>query len=174
VHRHGNYYGELALRVFGIFMAAKFWADVVFRRRVRWKGGDRAPLSLPSKVVFAIAMSAWCLAAFGVYPMYGAAVFAVSIGVLFPLAALDRRAHRTLTFAPGLRPEGLPERQQWLVFCFFDALTLTASGVAMIRDFFSPPVTDEQHIVHVMALGMFAISVIGAIALFVNRPRKDA
>jgi hypothetical protein len=45
--------------------------------------------------------------------------------------------------------------------------------VALIRDFYSPPATDEQHIVHVIGLSLFTISVIGAMALLVNRPPKN-
>jgi uncharacterized protein involved in response to NO len=54
-----------------------------------------------------------------------------------------------------------------------DALLFTASGLALIRDWRLPPVTDEQHVLHVMALGAFAISAIGAIALVVNWSPKD-
>lgn len=151
-------------------MAGVSWSSIVFGARVRWKGGNRAPLSTRSKVVFAIAMTAWCLAVFGVYPMYGAAVFAVSILVLFPLAAQDRRAYDRLSGIGPIKPLPITGRDQWLVFCFFDALGLTASGFAIVRDFFFPPVSDEQHIVHVMGLGMFAISLIGAVALLVSRP----
>ena len=58
------------------------------------------------------------------------------------------------------------------LFDCFDAFIVTGSGVALIRDPLSPPGTDEQHIAHVMALGIFAVSVIGAIALLVNRPQR--
>lgn len=154
-------------------MALITWYPVVFPgKTVRWKGGNRAPLSMQSKVVSAVGMTAWTFTAFAVYPMYSAAVFAMCISLSFPLSRKDRRAYDRLCGIGPIKHLPIAGRDLWLVFWAFDALTLTGSGVALIRDFFSPPATSEEHIVHVMALGMFTISVIGAIALLGNCPQK--
>jgi hypothetical protein len=84
----------------------------------------------------------------------------------------DRRAYDRLQGIGSIKQLPLSGRDLWLVFCFFDALTLTASGAALIRDLFSPPATDEQHIPHVMMLGLFTVSVIAAIALLLTHPPK--
>lgn len=173
MHHDNNYYGLWFLRALGIFMAAMSWYPVIYRRTVRWKG-SRARLSTRSKVVFATGTTAWCLGVFGVYPIYCAMVFATCVLLLFPLATQDRRAYGNLPFAPGVRPERLSRREQWRFFRFVDVLALLASGFAMVRDLYSPPATDEQHLVHVMGLAFFALSVIGALALFLTWPRKEA
>jgi hypothetical protein len=59
------------------------------------------------------------------------------------------------------------------VFWFYAALTFTASGAALIRDLFSPPITGDQHLLHNMALGLFSLSVLGAIVLLLNGRPKD-
>lgn len=165
-------YGELFLKALGVTMALISWHAVVSGKRVKWKGGNRAPLSVQSKVLFAVGMTAWTFALFGLYPMYGAEVFAICMGLLFFLARKDRRAYDRLCGVGPIKPLPIAGRDLWLVFWAFDAFTLTGSGVALIRDFFSPPVTNDQHIVHIMALGLFTISIIGVIALLVNRPQK--
>jgi hypothetical protein len=168
-----NRYSAVFLRALGVMMALASWYPVVFpRTTVGWKGGNRAPLSMLSRVVFAVGTTMWTLTVFGVYPMYCGAVFALSIGVLFPISGRDRRAHGRLRGVAPIKPIPIAGRHLWLVFGAFDALILAASALALVRDFFSPPVTSEQHIVHVMGLGLFTISVIGALALLVNRSQN--
>jgi hypothetical protein len=36
------------------------------------------------------------------------------------------------------------------------------------------PVTEEQHDIHVMAIGGLVIAVLGAVSLYVKRPKKEA
>jgi hypothetical protein len=105
MHHDAGRFGEIFLRVLGVAMAIMAWYPVVFPRTVvRWKGGSRAPLSMRSKAVMAVAMTAWCLAAFGVYPMYGAGVFAACIAVSFLFARQDRRAYDRVRGVGPVKP----------------------------------------------------------------------
>lgn len=170
---NSNYFGELFIRALGVFMAALSWSQVIFRQRVRWKGRNRAPLSLPSKLVFAVATTAWCLAVFGVYPIYGAAVFAACMLSLWPLAARDRRIYDRVSGVGHIKPLPLAGKDLWKVFWFYDLLALAGSGVALVRDMFAPPATDEQRLLHSMAIGIFLIAALGAVALRVNPAPGD-
>ena len=64
-------------------------------------------------------------------------------------------------------------RDVTLVFWFVVALIFTTTGLALIRDLLWLPATDEQHIAHNIGFGLFALSVIGAIVLLLNRRPKN-
>lgn len=165
---------ETLLRILGLLMALMAWYPVVFPGTlIRWKGGNRAPLSMQSRIVIAVAMTAWCLAVFGVYPMYGAAVFATCIAVSFFLTRQDRRAHDRLQGIGPIKALPVSGRDVTLVFWFVVALIFTTTGLALIRDLLWLPATDEQHIAHNIGFGLFALSVIGAIVLLLNRRPKN-
>jgi hypothetical protein len=127
-----------------------------------------------SKVVSAIAMTALCLAVFGIYPMVGAAAFAVGIIYLMFQSTRDRAAYDRIRGVNRVTPAPLTVQQRWFVLCVMDAFVLLPSLYAFLRDLRFPPATEEQHIVHIMGLGFLTASAVGAIALFITRPKNNS
>jgi hypothetical protein len=156
-------------------MALAAWSAVGLpRTTVVWKGGNRAPLSIQSKVVSAIALTGLCLAAFRIYPMVGAGVFAAGIGYPMIQSTRDRAAYDRLRGVTPVKPAPITPQQRWFVLCVVDGIVLLFSVVAFIRDLRFPPATEEQHIVHIMGLGFLTASAVGAIALFITRAKKNS
>jgi hypothetical protein len=162
---------EWFLRAVFVLMALFSWAAVSPNYSIRWKGGNRAPLSMRSKVVSALAMTALCLASFRIYsPVFGGA-FAVGICYLMLQSQRDRAAYdRDQGLAP-VKPLSPTTQQRWLSLCAADGFFLLTSLFAVIRDSLKPPITEEQHIVHIMGLGYLGASALGAIILFIKRPK---
>jgi hypothetical protein len=124
-----------------------------------------------SKVVSALAMTALCLAVFRIYPLVFGAAFAVGICYLMFQSGRDRAAYdRNQGLAP-VKPLSPTAQQWWLALCAADGFCLLASLFAVIRDSLKPPITEEQHIVHIMGLGYLGASALGAITLFIKRPK---
>jgi hypothetical protein len=156
-------------------MALGAWFAVASpKTRVIWKGGNRAPLSMQSKIVGAIALTGLCLAAFRIYPIVGGVAFA--LGTIYSMfqSARDRAAYDRIRGVNRVTPAPLTVHQRWSVLCVMDAFVLLPSLYAFLRDLRFPPATEEQRIVHVMGLGFLSISVIGAILLFITRPQKKS
>jgi hypothetical protein len=53
-----------------------------------------------------------------------------------------------------------------------DSVLLPILSLALVRDHFHPPVTDEQKSVHGMAIIMFVLLSVAGVALYLNRPEK--
>jgi hypothetical protein len=166
---------RILLGILGAAMALFAWASVVFRKiPVTWKGGNHALLSMPSRVAMAVAMTSWCLALTGFHPMIWVALFAVCVMFGMIHSRRDRVAHDA---GQGITEGKLPmhnPRLVWRVLCAYDALLLAAFLFAIIRDMRHRPVTEEQHDIHVMAIGGLVIAVLGAVSLYVKRPTKEA
>ena len=163
----------LIFKIFGVAMMLFSWAPVAFPHiRVSLRGGNRAPLSMHSKLVLAIGVTCWCLAIFGVYPRVCGGMFALSVCIGLFQSKRDRAAYDV---ARGLVTPRftITTEQRWLALCFADAFFLTLSLYAVIRDYRFPPHTDEQRIVHFMSLGYAVASTIGAIVLYFTRPKKQ-
>src|ERR1700719_4327944 len=137
----GIQWNLIALRLLGAVMMLFLWSTVGFKIPIAWKGGNRAPMSVRSKVVFACASTAWFLVVCGFNPTLGAGLFDVCILYGFILCDQDRASYAI--------QQGLPERprptaqQTWLGLCIFDALILFPSFFAFFRDFFLRPATEE-------------------------------
>ena len=167
---HQNPNALIFLRVLGVTMALATWATVIFPRiPVSWKGGNRAPLSMRSRVVGAIAATSWCLTVFGVYPRVAASIFACCVVFGLFEADRDRAAYDAVRGVSVARPAVTP-RQLWIALCTADAFLLVLCLYAAIRDWRFPPATEEQHIVHVMGLVLLGISLAGAFYLPFKRP----
>jgi hypothetical protein len=59
------------------------------------------------------------------------------------------------------------------MLCVADAFFLVLSWYAVVRDYFSPPYTEEQRIVHFMGVGYAVASALGAFVLYWKRPKKQ-
>jgi len=166
-------YNELALRVLGVFMAATSWSFVIFPdKQVCWKGGNRAPLSHRSKILFAVTATSWCLAAFRFYPLFFAALFAVCVSVGFVQSSRDRIAFDAARGVGPHQPRRITLAQCWPALCVLDGVILILMVYVFFRDLYHPPQTDEQHIVHVMGIGYLVASAAGAVYLYIKRPKK--
>ena len=140
---------KVLLGILGVGMALFTWACVAFPKiPVSWKGGNRAPLSMASRLTNAVAMTSWCLALTGYYALLWAGLFAgcIVLGMF----------------------------QSKLGLCIFDGFFLISSLYAVLRDLRIPPHTEEQRILHIMGFGYLVASVFGAIFLYVKRPGKRA
>jgi hypothetical protein len=167
-----EWYALTFLRVLGVTMALATWAAVIFPGiRVSWKGGNRAPLSMRSKVVCAFCATSWCFAVFGVYPGVAASIFASCVVFGLFQADRDRAAYDQTRGVVSVARPALTPRQMWIVLCTADALVLVLSLYAAIRDWRFPPVTEEQHIAHAMGLVLLAASLAGALILPFQRRR---
>ena len=154
-------------------MASAAWATVVWPKMiVVWKGGNRAPVSMRSKLVGAVALTGLCCAAFRIYPMVGGVAFAAGVNYLMFQSTRDRAAYDRIRGVGPVRPVPITAGQRWLGLCVVDVVVLLFSLIAFLRDLYFPPMTEEQRIVHMMGLGFLAISAAGAIALVMTRPRK--
>lgn len=166
---------KIFLGMVGGSMALFAWASVLFPEKmpVVWKGGNRAPLSMPSRVTMAVAMTSWCLALAGFHPLICAAVFAVCIMFGFVECSRDRAAYDA---ARGItepqRPKPSPQLV-WRALCVYDALVFSGFLFGLIRDLRHPPVTEEQHLVHVMAVGGLVFTGLCGLVLYVKRPKKE-
>lgn len=170
-----DHFAELLLRILAITIALFAWSAVVFAKiPVAWKGGNWAPLSMRSRIVAAVAMTAWCFAAFRIYPRAGAAVFALCIGYGLLQSRRDRVDYDRARGVTAARPVPIARRQGWIVLCCVDAAVLLIASLAIAWDWRFPPITEEQHIVHVMGLGFLWVALVGALVLFVKRPQKGS
>jgi hypothetical protein len=154
-------------------MAIFAWACVAFPRiRVHWKGRNHAPLSLRSKVVSAIGITAWCFGVFRFYPLLFGMAFAACVMFLFFQSSQDRAAFNAATGITRSEHRVPTAAQFWLALCFFDAFVFSASLYAFLRDLRYPSDTEEQHLVHIMGILYLVGSGIGAVYLYVKRPPK--
>lgn len=150
------------------------WACVAFRKiPVNWKGGNHAPLSRSSRIVLAVAGTAWCLAAFRFYPLFFAGLFGASLLIGISQSTRDRSAFDSARGIIQSRPKAPTIAEYWLALCLLDSFFFAMSLYAVLRDLRHPSHTDEQHIVHVMGIGYLVASVVGAVYLYVKRPRPD-
>jgi hypothetical protein len=174
ISRESSILGDYFLKIAGVFGMFFCWAPVFFpKRTVVWKGGNRAPLSRRSKLVSALAWTAWCLVVFGIAPIFCAALFAIGVLSLFVLSRQDRKRYAAATGISWRRAQ-ITKRQLWSLFCVADALFLVASLFAVIRDSYSPPTNGDQRFLHYLALGYLAASCVAAIVLYRARPRTNA
>jgi len=127
-----------------------------------------------SRIVAAVAMTAWCFAAFRFYPRAGAAVFALSIGYGLLQSRRDRVDYHRAHGVPPAGPVPIARRQGWIVLCCVDAAILLIATVAIAWDWRFPPITEEQHIIHVLGLGFLWLSLVAALILFIKRPQKGS
>jgi hypothetical protein len=162
----------LGLRVLGAAMTLFVWSAVIFKFPVVWKGGNRAPMSLRSKVVFASAVTAWFLLACGFNPALGGGLFVIAIVYSFALCDQDRASHARGRGFPDTR--AATAYQAWVGFCIFDAVILFGSIYVFLRDMVRPPVTEEQILAHRLGLATLAISSIGAVSLYLRRPSNTS
>lgn len=158
------------LRILGVTLALASWYAVLFNRPQSWRE-SRAPLSPASKVVVACSWTAWCLAAWHVFPLVFAGVFGISALTLFVLARRDRRRYAVYHGWP--HEPALTNRQAWILLCVADALLLFVLLIVFVRDIVFPPASAEQLLVHNLGLVMAALAALGGIALYLTHPRKS-
>jgi uncharacterized membrane protein len=166
------------LRILGLVMLVFSWIPV-FNPEVRvfWKG-SRVALSRRSNLITAVAMTAWCLGVFGVKPQLCAALCVMAIATAMWRSGEDRRQHEEDRLQhekeAGRQVGGPPNPEQmWMALFGVNAILLSLSLYAVIRDHFVPPVTEEQRMVHSMAWVLVGVLSVGATVLYVKRPRQN-
>lgn len=160
------------LRIIGIAMLIWWWIPVfnpavrVFYRR------SHVPVSRTRRVLDAVGMTAFCLAVFGVRPLFCAGVAAACVAAAMWAKKQDFRQYEKQT---GRWVFTLTDqRSTWVTALVLDAAFLSMFLVALIRDYFSSAVNQDQRILHYMSLGCVAFfSIAGALLLW-DRPRQDA
>jgi hypothetical protein len=168
-----NHQAQILLGILGAIMSLLAWASVAFPQiPITWKGGNRASLSMSSRIAMAIGTTSWFLIALGFHPGFFAALFVISVLFGFFNSQRDRTTYDSARGVVATSKPKLTFSQMWLALCLADAFFLSFSSYAVIRDWFSPPHTDEQRILRIMAIGYFLVSAAGAIFLYVKRPQK--
>jgi len=166
-----THYGIIFLRVFFIVMLVRVWIPVFNPRvKVRYKR-SRVPKSLKSKLASALCITACCLALFRVSPLFCAAVamFCVAAQILVTKRQDVREYERQTLHLEYVPTDHGQERDAVLVTdIVFSVLFL----FFVIRDYFQPPVTEEQRIVHDLCWGFLACTSIMALVLLWGRMHK--
>jgi hypothetical protein len=166
---------QILLGILGAIMSLLAWAAVVFPQiPITWKGGNHASLSVSSRIAMAIGVTSWFLIALGFHRRFFVALFVISILYGFFNSQRDRATYDAVRGVVATSKPKLTFSQMWLALCLLDAFFLSFSTYTVIRDWFSPPHTDEQRILRIMAVGYFLASAAGAILLYVKRPQKRA
>jgi len=159
----------------GALMALFVWGSVLFPNiPIAWKGGNRAPLSMPSRIAMAIGITCWCLILTGFLPMLWVALFGGCIVFAWFQSSRDRTANDAARQLLASKQPKMTFSQVWPALCLFDGFFLVLSLYAVLRDLRTPPHTDEQRILQMMGIGYLFASSLGAIFLYVKRPRKHA
>jgi hypothetical protein len=168
----GKQQNMIFLRIFGIALLIWGWVPVfnpavrVFYRR------SHVPVSRMGKALDAVGKTAFCLAAFGVRPLLCAGAAAACVAAEMWVKKQDFRQYEKQTGRWVFRPTD--QRPTWVAALALDAAFLSLFLVALIRDYFSSPVSQDQRILHYMSLGCVAFfSIAGALLLW-DRPRQDA
>lgn len=160
------------LRVLGTGMLVLSWLPIINPKiKVVWKG-SRVPMSRRSNLVFAVCMTAWFLAVFGVSPQLCAVVFVIGLAGAMWSADQDRDQYVIQTGRPvGKTPTS---DDMWMALCGLDAVLLGFSLFAVFRDRFWPPTTDEQRVIHKMAWVLVAVLSTAALVLYAKRPGRHS
>jgi hypothetical protein len=166
---------KIFLGMLGAVMALFAWASVISPDLpVTWKGGNRAPLSMPSRIAMAVAITSWCLILTGFHPTVWTVLFAACVAFGVGQSSRDRAAHDVA--------RGITERQRpvynplyvWRALCAIDAFVLGACAYLFVRDLLRPPITGDQRFLHVMMIGYLVASALGAFYLYTKRPGKGS
>jgi hypothetical protein len=169
---HSNGGGILFLKALGIVGLLFSWL-AAFRPKMKvyWgRGANRPLMSRRSRVAFAIAATGWCLGVFGANQRLALLLFATGFALAVISGKQDEKDHVARTGTLVRKP---PEPKDfWLALCLMDSVLLPILLFALVRDYFHPPVTDEQKSVHGMAIIMFVLLLVAAVALYLNRPEK--
>jgi len=170
---HNNASAILFLRVLGIAGLLFSWLTV-FRpqMKVYWgrRGANRALMSRNSRLAFAIAVTGWCLGVFGADQRLALGLFAAGFAFAAIYSREDEKEHVARTGIPVRKPPA--SKDYWLAFCLMDSVLLSILLFSLVRDHFHPPVTDEQKSVHGLAIILFVLLSVTAVALYLNRPEK--
>lgn len=170
---HNNASAILFLRVLGIAGLLFSWLTV-FRpqMKVYWgrRGANRPLMSQRSRVAFAIAVTGWCLGVFGANQRLALLLFATGFALAVISGKEDEKEHVARTGIPVRKPPA--SKDYWLSFCLMDSVLLLILLFALVQDHFHPPVTDEQKSVHGLAIILFVLLSVTAVALYLNRPEK--
>jgi hypothetical protein len=159
-------------RVLGIAILI-WWGIPVFNPAVKVSyRRSHVPVSRARKVLNAVGAIAFCLAAFGVRPVFCAGTAAACVAAGMWVKKQDFRRYEKQT---GRWVFGPTDQQPiWVSALVLDAAFLSLFAVALIRDYFFPAVNKDQRILHYMSWGWVAfLSIAGALLLW-DRPRKDA
>lgn len=162
---------SLIARAFAVALALWSWYPVVFPQvRVSWGRKSRGtPMSRNARIVWASTLTCACLAVFGFYPLFCVNLCVIGVGLLLILSRSERAAHdQAKLTSEVLKTTG----DGWLLMCILDAALLVGSWTAVIRDYFSPPATAEQRLVHFIGVGFAVTSVLLAVFLYWKRPPK--
>lgn len=160
---------SLIAKAFAAALALCSWYPVVFPRvRVSWGRKSRGtPMSMHGRIATAVTVTCGCLAVFGFYPLLCINLCIVGVAVLLILSRRERVAHdRAKLTSQVLKTTG----DGWLLMCILDGVLLVGSWSAVIRDFFYPPSTEEQRLIHFVGVGFAILTAVLAIVLYWKRP----
>jgi len=139
--------------------------------KVYWGRGrspNRVLLSRRSKLGFAVAVSGWCLGVFQGNQLLAIGLFLVGLALAVISGRQDEQEHVARTGVPLRRPA--TSEQTWMALCAMDVVFLTIAVYAFVRDYFHPPVTDEEKSVHVAGIVLLVFLSVAALALYLTRP----
>lgn len=172
---HSSGSGVLFLKALGIAGLVFSWLPV-FRPQMKvvWgrRGANRPPMSRKSRLAFAIAGTGWCLGVFGANQTLSLSLFLTGLAVAMISSKEDEKEHVARTGVPVRKPPA--PQDYWLAFCMMDGLILSILTFALVRDHFHPPVTEEHKSLHGIAVIFFVLCLLGAVALYLNRPDKSS
>jgi len=171
---HSNGDGALFLKLLGIGGLLFSWL-LVFRpeMKVYWgRGANRPLVSAQGRLAFALAATGWCLGVFGANQWLAVGLFMSGFVAAVASAKQDEDNHVARTGA-HLRKPAKPE-DLWKGLCATDAVFLSITSYAAIRDHFHPPVSQEQKSIHVIGVVLLIVSSLGAIGLHCIRPHNTS
>src|SRR5215469_4269059 len=151
-------------RALAVALALYSWYPVVFPRvRVSWGRRSRGtPMSMKGRVATALTVTCGCHVVFGIYPLLCVNLCVLGVAVLLILSRSEREAFdQAKLTSEVLRTGG----DGWLLMCILDAVLLVGSWSAVVRDYFSPPSTEQQQLIHFMGVGFGVVSILLAVVL---------
>jgi phosphatidylglycerophosphate synthase len=166
----GSNQNMIFMRIFGIVMLVLSWKPV-FSPRVAFYKRSWVPVSLGSKLATAVAVTAFCVATFGVRPLLCAGLSAGCVLLGLWYSKRDRWEYEKQTGRLSFRPTGEQERS---AFFAIDAVLFVLFLSFAIRDQIWRPVTQEQRIVQHLDWGFVAFTGITALLLYWKRSRSNA
>jgi hypothetical protein len=96
-----------------------------------WKGGNRAPMSMPSRTAMAVAFTSWSLILTGFHPLVWATFFAASVAFGLGQSSRDRAAHDAVH---GNTTSGMRLQHTFtsgVASCALDGLVFGAGGTGV-------------------------------------------
>jgi hypothetical protein len=157
------------LRIFGIVMLVLSWRPV-FSPRVGFYRRSRVPLSLGSNLTRALAVTASCVATFGVRPLLCVGLCAICGPLWLWYSKQDRRNYEKQTGRLSFRPTG---QKEWVAVFALDVVFCVLFLCFAIRDQIWRPVTEEQRILQHLCWGFVAFTAITAFLMYWKRPRPN-